>query len=153
MKLPVPLSAFCMASCMAVTGSAQSLVVDTISARQPWSPFELYTFPHLGMAGHRDVAERINRDLAIDLLEVDPDTLEGILFQNVWGDPAQGPMPRLSSVTWSYARPLAHVLCFAFSAEACGAYCEGSTVHRTYDLHNGQRLEFDSLFTAVGLLW
>lgn len=137
--------------CIAKAGSSQSVVVDTISAKQPWPPNDLYTFPLLSIAGHRDVAERINRDLARDLLEVDPDTLNGSIFHNIWGDAATSALPRSSSLVWSYSHPFPDLLTFAFSGEACAAFCEGFAIHRVYDMNDGHRLEYDALFTVDGL--
>jgi len=132
--------------------AAQSVVVDTISAMQPWPPHELFTFPHFSTLGQPQLAERINRDICIDFLDVDPDTAKGNLFQMEWGDPDHGPSQRLYSLTWSSSQPLPKVLSIALAGEGCGAYCEGFTTHYAYDLRDGDRLRFDSLFTAIGLL-
>ncbi len=130
--------------------TAQPVVVDTLSAMQPWSPYEEFTFPHFIIPGKPQLAERIERDLCIDFLEVDPDTAKGSIFQQVWGDRASAAPQRLSSLSWTSEQPLPEVLSVSFTAEGCGAYCEGFTIHYNYDLRDGHRLQFDSLFTATG---
>lgn len=134
---------------LTIAGMAQTVVIDTLAAKQPWKPFQVYSFPRVGIANRPQLAGRINRDLAMDLLEVDIDTLKGPLFQQVWGD-GEGGLPRLSTLTWTSARPLGNVLSFEFSGEACGAYCEDFSIHFNYDLRTGERLQFDSLFTQGG---
>lgn len=129
---------------------AQTVHVDTIAMVQPFLQQERYTFPRITMPGALQVAQRIQRDLSTDLLEVDPDTAEGQWFDMVWGDTSGG-MPRLNSIDWSVTLPRPRILSVEFSAEGCGAYCEGFTVHRVYDLRSGQRLAVDTLFDAVAL--
>jgi hypothetical protein len=139
-----------VALCGVTVAIAQTaFVVDAIRAVQPVPPNELYTFPRITMPRAPQVAQRIQRDLCIDLLEVDPDTAEGHWFDHVWGD-TSGSMPRLNSIDWNVTRPLSKVLCVEFSAEACGAYCEGFTLHRLFDLRTGTRLSMDTLFDATG---
>lgn len=139
-------------SLLVVQGVAQSVTVDTISAMQPWSPYEEFSFPHFISSDQPQLAARIDRDLCIELLEVDPDTAKGSIFQLAWGDPAHEMPQRLNSLTWSSNEPLPEVLSVMFAGEGCGAYCEGFTVHHNYDLRDGQRLRFDSLFTKNGAL-
>ncbi|MBK9421438.1 MAG: hypothetical protein IPN44_10370 [Flavobacteriales bacterium] len=132
--------------------AAQSVAVDTISAMQPWSPYKQFTFPHVIVHGQPGLSARIDRDLCVDFLDVDPDTAKGSIFQMVWGDP-EGQVPqRLNSLTWSYNEPLPEVLSVLFSGEGCGAYCEEFTIHYNYDLRDGHRLSFDSLFTKNGAI-
>ncbi|MEO8588557.1 MAG: hypothetical protein ABI432_04250 [Flavobacteriales bacterium] len=135
-----------------VPSKAQTVAIDTISAVQPWAPNEAYSFPHLRMPEQPDIAARIHHDLCTDFLQVDPDSAGNDIFEMVWGDAVSGGMPRLNSLTWSFTRPLPQLLGFEFSAEGCGAYCEGFTTHYVYDLRNGDRLVYDSLFTAAGLI-
>ena len=130
--------------------TAQSVVVDTITAMQPWAPYAEFTFPHVTAPGRTELAQRINRDACIGLLEIDPDTAKGSIFQLAWGEPARGLSQRLNSLTWNSGQPLPELLTLSFSGEGCGAYCEGFTVHYNYDLRDGQRLKFDSLFTVKG---
>lgn len=145
-----PISIFWVAMSIPAAGAAQPITVDTISAMQPWPPHELFTFPRFSISGHTQVADRIYRDACIELLEVDPDTAKGSIFQVAWGDPTLGLSQRLNSLTWSFDQPLPQLLSIAFSGEGCGAYCEGFTVHYVYDLREGSRLQFDTLFTDVG---
>lgn len=130
---------------------AQHVEIDTLRDVQPWAPHQAYSFPKVGIANRPSLAERINKDIALDLLEVDIDTLKGPLFEQVWGD-AGGSLPRLSTLAWTAAQPLAYVLSIGFSGESCGAYCEGFSIHCNYDLRTGERLQFDSLFTHVGFV-
>lgn len=134
---------------LASAGMSQTLVIDTLTAKQPWAPFQAYSFPRVGIANRPQLAARINRDLALELLEVDIDTLQGPLFQQVWGD-AEGRLPRLNTLTWTSAQHLPNVLSFEFTGEACGAYCEGFSIHYNYDLRTGARLRYGSLFTQKG---
>lgn len=129
---------------------AQSVHVDTIAMMQPLFQHELYTFPRIIIPDAPQVAKRIQRDLSTDLLEVDPDTAEGHWFDQVWGD-TSGWMPRLNSIDWNVTQPQPQLLSVEFSAEGCGAYCEGFTMHYVYDLRSGQRLTVDTLFDAVAL--
>ena len=141
----------CWTMTLAVThATAQSVTVDTISAMQPWSPHEEFTFPHFSTLEEPQLAERINRAICIDFLEIDPDTAKGSIFQLAWGDPGRGLSQRLYSLTWSSAQPLPEVLSISFSGEGCGAYCEGFTIHYSYDLRDGHSLSFDSLFNRNG---
>ena len=134
------------------SGLAQEVRIDTVKAQQPWYQKELYTFPKVVMPKKPTVAAAINKDLCIDLLEVDPDTTApGQLFNQVWGDTVSGWMPRLNSVSWYTERPFKNVLVVEFEAEGCGAYCEWSTTYRIYDLRSGHRLELDSLLTPEGM--
>jgi hypothetical protein len=130
---------------------AQELQVDTIRTVRPWGRPEVYTFPHVVMPQRPGIAAAINKDLCVDLLEADPDTtLPGQLFSQVWGDTVTGWMPRLNSITWTTSRPFLNVFTVAFEAEGCGAYCEGFSTFRSYDLRSGRRLDFDSLLTPEG---
>jgi hypothetical protein len=131
--------------------AAQPVVVDTITAMQPWPPHERFTFPHFAIPERPQLAERINRDLCIDFLEMDPDTATGSIFQTVWGDTAHGFPQQLFSLSWTSGQLLPEVLSVTLSGEGCGAYCEGFTVHYVYDLRDGSRLRYDSLFTTDGL--
>ncbi|MBL8002565.1 MAG: hypothetical protein JNL05_11435 [Flavobacteriales bacterium] len=128
-----------------------TVLVDTARAVQPWPPYETYSFPRIRLPQHPAVAARIDHDLCIDVLEVDPDTANGHLFDRVWGDTVGWTTPRLSYLEWSVRRPFPGVLEVELSAEGCGAYCEGFTTHYQYDLRTGRRLDYDSLFTPQGI--
>ncbi len=137
--------------CAAAAGAQPVLQVDTIRAVQPWEPHAEYTFPHLVLPERPAIAARIQRDLCIDLLEVDPDTAQGRYFDRVWGDTVGWTTPRLSYLEWTVRRPMPEVVEVELSAEGCGAYCEGFTTHDQYDLRSGRRLDYDSLFTPAGV--
>lgn len=128
------------------------MLVDTIRAAQPWPPYAEYSLPRLVMPEHPEVATTINRHLAIDFLEADPDTAGDRLFDKVWGDTVTGWMPRLSYLEWEVHHPLPEVVDIELSAEGCAAYCEGFTRHYIYDLRDGRYLDYDSLFTPSGLV-
>ncbi len=128
------------------------IAVDTVRALQPWAPHAEYSFLRLVMPEHPEVATTINRHLAIDFLEADPDTAGDRLFDKVWGEPVTGWMPRLSYLEWQVHHPLPEVVDVELSAEGCAAYCEGFTRHYVYDLRDGHYLAFDSLFTQPGLV-
>lgn len=127
------------------------LHIDTVRAVQPWHPHETYSFPRFALPERPVVAARINRDLCIDFLDVDPDTAKDMLFANVWGDTVGWTTPQLSFLEWSVRRPFAQVLQVELSGEGCGAYCEGFTMHYQFDLRTGRRLEHDSLFMPQGI--
>jgi hypothetical protein len=137
---------------IAFTGGlgAQDLLVDTMRMNRPWGERELYTFPLVRMPDDASTALRINRDLQLELLSVDPDTSEGRWFDLVWGDSAGQVYPPLSSISWSWSRPVQGVLSVEFSAEACGAYCEGFTNHYAYDVKYGRRIRYEELFMDSG---
>ena len=137
---------------IAFTGGlgAQDLGVDTIRMNRRWGERELYTFPFVRMPHDPATALRINRDLQLELLSVDPDTSEGQWFDLVWGDSACHVYPPLSSISWSWSRPVRGVLSVEFSAEACGAYCEGFTNHYAYDVKLGRRIRYEELFMDSG---
>jgi len=137
--------------CACATVAQPVLQIDTIRAVQPWEPHEAYSFPQIVMPERPSVAARIQRDLCIDFLDVDPDTAKGPLFANVWGDTVGWTMPRLSYLEWTVQRPWPEVVEIELSAEGCGAYCEGFTMHYQYDLRTGRRLDLDSLFTGEGV--
>lgn len=140
-----------IAACLSsLAGQAQELVVDTIKAQQPWAPFALYAFPQIKLLNRPEVAERINKDLVLDLLEVDLDTLHGNVFEQVWGD-ASGSLPRLSGLSWEVAHVLPNVLTIEVSGESCGAHCDPFSLHYNYDLRSGERLQYPTIFTANGL--
>lgn len=141
----------CVLALGTVSAAAQPVVVDTIRAMQPWPPQERFTFPHFAIPERPQRAERINRDLCADFLGVDPDTATGSIFQTVWGDAANELPQRLNSLSWTAGQPLPDLLSIMLSGEGCGAYCEEFTVHYVYDLRDGSRLRYDSLFTTEGL--
>ncbi|MBK6628775.1 MAG: hypothetical protein IPG35_14475 [Flavobacteriales bacterium] len=114
-------------------------------------PNETWTFPRIGLPQRPAVAARIDRDLCIEFLEVDPDTAGGNLFDLVWGDAEDRTMPRLRDLEWSVRQPFPEVLEVELSGEGCGAYCEGFTKRYQFDLRTGRRLDFDSLFTPEGI--
>ncbi len=137
--------------CLGHIASAQTgLQVDTVRALQPWAPHAEYTFPRLVLPERPAVAARINRQLAIDILEADPDTAGDDLFDMVWGDTVSGWMPRLNDISWEVRRPFNEIVEVELSAEGCGAYCEGFTTRRLFDLRDGTWLSYDSLFTPEG---
>lgn len=130
---------------------AQEVRVDTIKAQQPWYQKELYTFPKVVMPRTPGVAAAIQKDLCVDLLWADPDTTApGHLFDHAWGDTVSGWGPRLNSISWTWRRPFPLVLQFTIEYEGCAAYCEGYTDYPLYDLRNGRKILYDSLFTAGG---
>jgi len=143
-------SASQMAAALVLFGAcglhAQDLSVDTCRMKQPWGSGEEYTFPVVRLASDPAVALSINRDLQAELLSVDPDTAEGHWFDLVWGDSSGLRLPQLSSISWSWGLPVQGVLVVRFSAEACGAYCEGFTNHYCYSLANGRRIRYAELF-------
>lgn len=126
------------------------VLVNEVKATRPWEPREEYSFPRIVMPERPAVAQRINRHLCGELLEVDPDVAGNALFANVWGDSAGTWLPRLNYLTWSTAHPCAELLDVLIEGEACGAYCEGFSSHYVYDLRDGRALTFDSLFTTAG---
>ncbi len=131
---------------------AQSEVkVDTIRAVQPWAPHAEYTFPKLDITDRPVQSARIQGDLALRLLDVDVDSVaQHHLFDKVWGDTVSGWLPRLNDLSWQVRMPLPEIVEIEFSAEACGAYCEGFTSYLQYDLRDGAYIGFDSLFSASG---
>ena len=137
---------------IAFTGglNAQDLLVDTIRMNRPWGERELYTFPLVRMPDDAATALQINRDLQLELLSVDPDTSEGQWFDLVWGDSAGHVYPPLSSISWSWSRPVDGVFMVEFSAEFCAAYCEGFTNHYAYDAKLGRRIRYKELFMDSG---
>jgi hypothetical protein len=82
---------------------------------------------------------------------VDPDTAHRGIFTKVWGEPGGSGMPSVNALTWSWTLPVPDVISIELSGEFCGAYCEDFIIHYNYDLRNGERLRFDSLFTETGL--
>jgi hypothetical protein len=128
-----------------------TLHVDTIRAVQPWPPHEVYSFPRIVMPDRQPVADRINRHLCTDFLEVDPDTAGNGIFTAVWGDTVGWTTPRLSYLEWQVRRPLPDLLEVELGGEGCGAYCEGFTMRYQYDLREGRSLTHDELFTTPGL--
>lgn len=151
--LPLALGlAFCLNPARILAQGRTVYAVDTVRAVQPWPPHAEYSFPRLVIPARPEVAERINRHLAIDFLEADPDTAGNDLFSLVWGDAATARTPSLYDLTWEVHQPLPEVVDFELTGEGCGAYCEGFTRHYLYDLRDGSYLAFDSLFTPAGLV-
>lgn len=151
--LPLALGlAFCLNPARILAQGRTVYAVDTVRTAQPWPPHAEYSFPRLVIPARPEVAERINRHLAIDFLEADPDTAGNDLFSLVWGDTATARPPSLYDLTWEVHQPLAEVVDFELTGEGCGAYCEGFTRHYLYDLRDGSYLAFDSLFTPAGLV-
>ncbi len=130
---------------------AQGLRLDTLRDVQPGGRHEVFTFPHLAWPERPEIASRINRDLCVEFLEVDPDTAHNGLFTQVWGDPLSESMPRVNALTWSCVRPRLEVVSIELMGEFCSAYCAEFDIHYTYDLRSGLRLQYDSLFTDIGL--
>lgn len=138
----------------AVVGSAlhaQPLRVDTIRETQPWGQHAVYSFPRVRTPDKPEIATRINRDIIMEFLDVDPDTAHEGLFTQVWGDPGGGGMPSVNALSWSWTQPVPDVISIELIGEFCGAYCEDFDIHYNYDLRNGVRLSYDSLFTETGL--
>jgi hypothetical protein len=129
---------------------AQTVRVDTIREAQPWGQHEVYSFPRVSTPEDLGIAARINKDICTEFLEVDPDTVSEGIFSKVWGD-AQG-MPSVNALTWACTQPLPAVISIDLIGEFCGAYCEDFIIHYSYDLRTGERLRYDSLFTATGLV-
>lgn len=133
--------------------TAQTVIVDTIRELSTWPVHRWYTFPKVSMPGNEAIAHRIQKDLCVDFLMIDPDSANGHYFSEVWSDSSRTGrvMAMLSDIEWSYTRPLPGVLVIDLSAEGCGAYCEPFRTHYNYALATGDRLEFDHLFTEEGL--
>jgi len=99
------------------------------------------------MPGKYGIARRINQDLFMwSERFVDPDTAGAHYFDEVWGD-STGSMIQMYPPEWNWSRPAKDLLVVEITAEWCGAYCEGGTGHYHYDLRDGSRVYFDSLFT------
>ncbi len=125
--------------------------MDSLVAVRPLGRPERYTWPVILMPGRYAIARRINEDLFMwGEGYVDADTAGAHFFDGVWGD-STGRMIQMWPPEWHWTRPVENLLVMEVTAEWCGAYCEGSTEHYHYDLRDGSRVRFDSLFTAEGL--
>lgn len=129
---------------------AQTVVIDTLRAVQPWGRQMAYTFPSVRLPNDPEVGERINRSLSIAFLGVDPNTAQGEPLSALWGDPEPSGMPRINNLHWSCAWTAPGVLTIRMTGEACGANCEGFDSHYTYDLRSGAYLDLDALFSDSG---
>lgn len=151
MYIPPRTSAAVLLLLLSVGAGAQPIAIDTLRAVQPWGLRVEYTFPHVRLAGNEMVAARINRDLLIAFLGVDPDTLKGDPLQEIWGEEEHSGMPRINSLNWRCDRSAPEVLTVHLSGEYCGAHCEGFDLHFLYHLRSGQRLDLENLFAAEHL--
>lgn len=130
---------------------AQEVRVDSLVAVRPFDEAVRYSWPVVRIPGHYAIGRRINEDLFMwGERYVDADTTGAHFFDDLWGD-VTGRMIQMYPPEWHWSRPAKSLLVVEITAEWCGAYCEGSTEHYHYDLRDGNRARFDSLFTAEGL--
>lgn len=146
------LRAWAIAACSALGASlcAQGLFVevDTLRALRPFGPAEVYSFPFIRTPDDPGVGERISRNLQVELLGSVRDSVPETFFEPLWGRPDEyGDAVDIAvqSISWSVERPLPDVLVVTFSAEGCGAYCEGYTTYRSYAFPFGTLLSWDDL--------
>ena len=130
--------------------AAQEFGIDTLRDVSLFYPDITYSFPLFRHAGNQAIADSVNRDMLLYCLEIEPETMYGNIFENVWGS-EEFPMPRLADMTFEIIRNDDRVLSVAVSAEGCGAYCEYFTVHRNYDGGTGRVIEVTDLFTPEGM--
>lgn len=131
---------------------AQTVVIDTLRAVQPWGKQVEYTFPNVRLPQDTAVSDSINRHLSIAFLGVDPLTSEKDPLSELWGEPGSSGVPRINSLHWTCERYAPGALTIHLVGEACGAYCEGFDVHYTYDLYTGAALDLDGMFSKTGLV-
>lgn len=146
------LRACAIAACTALSASlcAQGRLVhvDTLRALRPFGPAEVYSFPFIRTPEDPEVGERINRNLQVELLGSVRDSVPETFFEPLWGRPDEygdAVDIAMQSMSWSVAKPLPDVLVVTFSAEGCGAYCEGYTTYRSYAFPFGALLTWDVL--------
>lgn len=134
------------------TLSAQTVVIDTLHAVQPWGQQVEYTFPSVRLPNDPAVTDSINRSLSIDFLGVDPYTSEKNPLSELWGDQGSSGMPRINGFRWTCERYSLGALTIRLMGEFCGANCEGFDMHFTYDLRTGATLDLENLFSETGLV-
>lgn len=131
---------------------AQTVVIDTLRAVQPWGQQVEYTFPSVRLPHDPAVSDSINRNLSIAFLGVDPHTSEKDPLSELWGEPGSSGVPRINNLHWTCERYAPGALTIHLVGEACGANCEGFDMHFTYDLHTGAALDLDGLFSETGIV-
>ena len=130
---------------------AQTVVIDTLRALQPWGQQVEYTFPSVRLPLDPAVSDSINRSLFIAFLGVDPYTSKKNPLSELWGDQGTSGMPRINGFRWTCERYSPGALTIRLMGEGCGAYCEGFDMHYTYDLRTGATMDLDRLFSETGL--
>ena len=130
---------------LTVIAPAQTVVVDTLHATQPWGQRTAYTFPSIRVVGDEAISERINRTLMIDFLGEDLHVAKDPLSA-LWGEDTGNGMARIPLLEWSGVRTSAGVFTVQFTGEFCGAYCEDFDQHFLFDVRTGMRLDPVGLF-------
>ncbi|MBK9628458.1 MAG: hypothetical protein IPO56_12340 [Flavobacteriales bacterium] len=130
---------------LTVIAPAQTVVVDTLHATQPWGQRTAYTFPSIRVVGEDAISERINRTLMIDFLGEDLHVAKDPLSA-LWGEDTGNGMARIPLLEWSGVRTSAGVFTVQFTGEFCGAYCEDFDQHFLFDVRTGMRLDPVGLF-------
>ncbi|HEX2683843.1 MAG TPA: hypothetical protein VHL77_07915 [Ferruginibacter sp.] len=126
--------------------SGQTVLVKEIKQVNPLTK-ELYVFPDI-ISPSKTVAQKINDHLRSEILDADPATAPRKIFDHVWRTKEQS--PTVSNITYAIIRNNRSILSLSITAEGCGAYCETGTTYFTFNLHTGNKLTLDSLFTKQG---
>ena len=128
----------------------QYFTIDTIKGISPYAYHSEYIFPHIKCKANAAAAERINRELRQDILQIDSGKEYKSIFENVWGS-EENPMPMESEISFEVINNDSRFFCFTISAQGCGAYCEDWTRYYAWDSRSGKAIELHELFSGAGI--
>ena len=129
----------------------QYFTIDTVKDISPHAYHSKYIFPNLKCKADQVAADRINRDLRQDILEVDSGEQLNSIFEKVWGG-KENPMPSAGDFSFEVINNNARFFCISVSAQGCGAYCEDWTRYYMWDSRSGRKIELQELFSPTGMI-
>lgn len=121
--------------------------ITNIKESSPKYPTLIYEFPLLN--GSEEIANKINREIANELLDINLNDKYKSIFENIWATENK-PMSRLSFLNYKINTLNQNLYSVTFYSEGCGAYCEEFNISYNYDLQNGNKLTLDTILTSKG---
>lgn len=126
----------------------QSAIIKEIKQKNPLSG-ELYVFPNIILIKSDIVELKINNLLRSDILYIDTITAENKIFDQVWRVTDRSEI--VSDIAYKIKYNSGYILSLSITAQGCGAYCETGTDYFTFNLHTGNKITLDSLFSKDGI--
>jgi hypothetical protein len=120
-----------------------------VNHEEKHSSGEVYSFPILKSATNATVAKKINDHLQNAELSKVIDPVKKGAFSEIW--PRDQEMGGTTSYSYDVLQNNDRYLSIQFTAEGCGAYCEGYTTNYNYDSKTGNPILTSSLFSPAGL--
>ncbi len=121
--------------------------ITKIKEPSPKYPTLFYEFPLLN--GSEEIANKINREIANELLDINLNDKYKSIFENVWATENR-PMSRLSFLNYKVNTLNQNIYSVTFYSESCGAYCEEFDISYNFNLRNGNKITLDTILTSKG---